>query len=470
MDQTCLFVDNLSDDVVNSDAKRLALLLSALTTSKKLVKYALDYVAHDGTLMIDNGNAKIIDDICKYYKNDAAKACKSKDPKDLLRLAYSILGFCTSECNDEEYFQKILEKQMEFSPTYFMCGENMLPQVLVGLDLDRELLELDDRFYVDSQREAIKHVKHVIEGKYGDFDSEPFAVIHGVDYDTAYKVGRMAAQTKAIKNIATGLAGFMNDLQTTDRYRFSGKWHPFRYRKSIYRKYFQSIAVSLGLIHGFHSAAGFYPRFHGLGIGSPFVILLLLYVLRECPLLSVDSSAPSKNASMGKLYVSEPAYLTIKVENIAAGIGGKGKVWDCPCPYCTAFHEKYPIDYEKAREIFADMPGEKVCKFDDLKNDTPLGQALLFFSEPKDTKLKKEIKVARAGHNYWVFDSMMTKFCKLKKDPDALEQWVNSETVRYMANASKIYADSIPEITEFVEMAEESRAEKRRGTHRRQMQ
>jgi len=357
MDQTFLFVDNLSDDVVNSDKKRLALLLPATATTKKLTQYAKDYVHDGGILVIDNGNAKTIIDICNFYKNDAAKVNKSKDPKELLRLAYTILGHCHSECNDMDYFQSILDKQMSFSPTYFMCGENMLPQILVGLDLDRELLELDDRFYVDSQREAIKIVKNVVNGKYGECVGEPYAVLHGVDFDTAYKVGQMAARTKAIKNIATGLAGYMNDLQTTDRYRYKGKWHSFTYRKQIYRKYFQSVAVSLGFIHGFYSVAGFVPRFHGLGMGSPYAILLLAYALRDCPFFSVDSSAPSKNASVGKLYVSEPAYLTLQANNIAAGIGGKGHKWDCPCPHCTAFHEKYPIDYAKAKEAYDQLPG-----------------------------------------------------------------------------------------------------------------
>lgn len=464
MDQTCLFVDNLSDDVINSDEKRLALLLPATSANKKLAQYALDYVNNSGILFIDNGNAKTITDICNYYKSDAAKACKSKDPKELLRLAYTILGHCTSECNDEEYFQKILGMQMAFSPTYFMCGENLLPQVLVGLDLDRELLDLDDRFYVDSQRDAIKLVKNAISGKYGDCHGEPFAVLHGVDYDTAYKVGRLAAQTEVIKNIATGLTGFMNDQQTTDKYRFGGKWNSFSGRKSIYRKYFQAIAVSLGFIHGFHSVAGFVPRFHGLGIGSPFAILLLMYALRECAFLSVDSSAPSKNASMGKLYVSEPAYLTLQVENIAAGIGGKGKLWDCPCPHCTAFHEKHPIDYEKAKAAYENLPGKTVEKRD-LMHDSPLGQALLFFSEPSDPQLRKEIKVARSGHNYWVINGMMTKISNLKNDPDALESWFRSEAERYMANASKIYAESIPEIMDFMAKAEESRLKKRRDVY-----
>ena len=466
MNQSCIFVDNLSDDVINSDPKRLALLLSAKTTVKKLATYAKDYVNDSGILIIDNGNAKTIGDICKYYKSDAAKVCKSKDPKELLRLAYTILGHCTSECNDIDYFKEILGMQMAFSPTFFMCGENLLPQVLVELDLDRELLELEDRFFVDSQRDTIKLVKNVINGKYGDCTGEPFAVLHAVDYDTAYKVGQLAARSKAIQNIATGLSGFMNDQQTTDKYRFHGKWHPFTTRKAIYRKYFQSVAVSLGFIHGFHSAAGFIPRFHGLGIGAPFAILLLAYALRECSYFSVDSSAPSKNASMGKLYVSEPAYLTIPVENIAAGIGGKGKVWDCPCPHCTAFHKKYPIDYEKAKKAYDDLSKDKIFKHEDLKNDTPLGQALLFFSEPSDTKLRKEIKVARSGHNYWVLDSMMAKISDLKNDPDALDSWFMSEADKYMANASKIYAESIPEIMDFIAKAVDTRLEKRRELYR----
>jgi len=63
---------------------------------------------------------------------------------------------------------------------------------------------------------------------------------------------------------------------------------------------------------------------------------------------------------------------------------------------------------------------------------------------------------------------MMAKFSELNNDPDALESWFRAESDRYMANASKIYAESIPEILDFIEMTEESKSKEWRRQYKKE--
>ncbi len=452
MPRQVLFVDNLNENVLESPVERLALLISALNESKQLLDYAHEFKKSGSVLVADNGNAKVIKDIGDLFCEEAKMACKSKDVDKQKNLAYKILEHCNLACNDVENLKNVLELQKILNPTYFMCGENLTPQVLVDLNLDREELELDDDFYVNSQLGAIEQVKQTIEGKYGGYTGEPFATLHGVDYDTAFKTGSLAGKTGIIKAIATGLAGFMSDRQTTKKYWYQGEWKYFKDRKSIPRKYFQSVAVAMGLIHGYQSITGTPPKFHGLGMGSPIAILLLAYAIYETPFLAVDSSAPAKNASMGKLYVSEPAYLTLNVEKISAGLGGKDRKWDCPCPHCQAFLKKYPLDYENAKKAYKEL-GRKNLKKEDLMNDSPLSKALPLFSDPPDRSLWQEIKCARTGHNYWVIDNLMQQMGELEYEYERLKAWVYNEVEKYKKNASKLYARSVEETIGFIETA-----------------
>lgn len=403
-------------------------------------------------LIADNGNAKIIMQLGKLFHKEAQAAIKEGNLEKQIALAHTVLDQCTSAFNDTTNFTTVLKLQHDLKPDYFMCGENLTPQVLIELNLDREALNLNDAFYVKSQQKTVQRVVKTLRGAYGEYSGEPFATVHGVDYDTAFKVGKLAGKTGVIKAIATGLAGFMNDRQTTNKYRYLGKWCAFEGDRNIPRKYFQSIAVTVGLIRGFKSVTQAAPKFHGLGMGSPIAILLLGFVTYDCPFFAIDSSAPTKNASMGKLYVSEPAYLTLTVEKLARGLSTTN-TWDCPCPHCSKFLQDYPMDYKAARIAFGALKRADITK-DDLMGSTALAKALPLLSDPDDTKFARIIRTARGGHNYWVVDNLLKKIEETRADYATLEAWIYQEVAKYDSHASRLYANSVYEALKFIKKIE----------------
>ena len=347
--------------------------------------------------------------------------------------------------------KQVLAAQASVKPTFFTCLEDLTVPILVQLDVEPEYTGMSRSAFVKLQKRGLKVASDVIQGRLGTVEGIPYATLHAFDYDSAFQVGVQAATVKGLEGIATGLASFLNDRNYINSYILRGRRVWVKGRKNVPQRYIRLLLVTLGLCDGFASKRGVLPRFHGLGAGAPIAMPLLALCGYGSPLLTIDSTAPEKNASIGKLFVSKPAPLTVSVERVAQAIVEGRQTWDCSCSYCTALQRELPFDIESAREYYRANIAPREIEPKDLETDNGIGRYLSILWETRTQPAKRSIYHARVNHSQWAIVEIEPGLREHSGSYAELRSWVGALCEAYKATAAPTFALQIDECLRLID-------------------
>lgn len=358
----------------------------------------------------------------------------SRSPEELQAAYKRLAEDVAKRCGDfvlPEHQQKILAGQAGVEPDFFTCLEDLSIPIMVQLDLEPEYTGLPNSTFVKLQQRGLRIVSDILKEKFGPYQGIPYATIHAFDYDTAFQVGAKAAGIKGLEAISTGLASFMCDNNYTRSYRLKGR--QVELKSNLPRRYLRALLVTLGLLDGFASKRGHLPRFHGLGAGSPILLPLLALCGHGSPCFSVDSTAPEKNASMGKITLNRPCPSMLTVEELAQNLVEGEQTWDCPCPYCAALQRERPFRLTEARKFYKASIAPKKIERRHLVTDDGIGQFLPLCWETKTQPAKKLIYQTRVNHSQWAMTEIVRELRSHSSSYRELRKLVGEQCEAYKA-------------------------------------
>jgi hypothetical protein len=393
----------------------------------------------------------------------AAKAERARPPEDL-RAAYRQLAEDVAKrCGDfvtAEHQQEILAAQASVRPDFFTCLEDLSIPIMVQLDLEPEYTGQPDSAFVKLQQRGLGTASNILKKKFGPFVGLPYATIHGFDYDTAFQVGVKAAGIEGLEAIGTGLASFMSDNNYTKSYRLQGRRVDLK--SNVPRRYLRALLVTLGLLDGFASKRGVLPRFHGLGAGSPILLPLLALCGYGSPYFSLDSTAPEKNASMGKIAFNRPCPSMLGVEELAQTLVEREQTWDCPCPYCAALQSQLPFRLDEARKYYKAAIAPKKIERRHLVTDDGIGQFLSLCWETRTQPAKKLIYQTRVNHSQWAMTEIVRELRGHSSSYGELRKLVGEQCETYKTTVPRPLSLQIDECLKIIDQLRPFQPSRRR--------
>ena len=269
-----------------------------------------------------------------------------------------------------------------------------------------------------------------------------YPVASALSYDTAYDAGEVFAE-HGLRRISMGFGAYMADDHYTDHVIIQDRL--IELEDLMPNRYLRTALAAKGFWDGYRKKAGRPPEaFHFLGLGAPIMIGLVALSSWGTTELTFDATSPIKDAVEGTLYVSKPAYLKIRTQKSALRLAsGKGKSWECPCPFCRDFVKKHPFDYETGSAWYKAKPAAD-AKAADLAPGGALYGAYPLLSEPKGGELRKAVTFTRMGHNHWVLQDIMAELKKNATSLAKLKKHVEGVVSAYEANtASDTFASAV---------------------------
>jgi len=462
------FYANLGDD--NADqlgldiGSREGILLSAPGVSPKTAEVARGLSVRSIPLAADNGNTAVIHFAAGEFLNRARElegeaAKESAAGAGLmsapLRAKYRTLtADIARRCAEfaaPERQRGALASQAAVAPEFFMCLEDLTIPVLISLDVDPAATGRRRSGFVALQRRGLAAVDDVLRGQAGPAVGIPYATLHAYDYDGACQVGAQAAPIEGLQGLAVGLASFLNDRGYTSDYTLKGRRVWVDGRRHVPRRYLRLLLVTLGLLDGFRGQGRPIPRLHGLGGGAPMVLPFLALCAYGSPMLSTDSTSPEKNASMGKLFVSTPAPMTVGIAAVAQALIEERRTWDCPCPGCSALEKLLPKDLPSARGFYRKNIAPKKIENRDLEDAGGIGRFIPLCWEAAAKETRALVKRARSEHNQWAIAEIARGLREHSSTYAQLREWVGSLCRDYSASAQPTYALQFDECLRLVD-------------------
>lgn len=462
------FFANLSDDNAADLARevdpREAVLLSTPTATRRTLETALTIKNRQVPLAADNGNTAAIFRIANEFAMRAEELKQQREletrhtmgrPSAPLRAKFRTLAIDVARrCGEfvlTERQKAVLATQSTVQPDFFTCLEDLTIPVLIQLDVERIYTGLRRSTFVALQDRGLRLVDDVIKGRFGAVVGTPYATLHAFDYDSAYQVGAQSAKIDRLGGIACGLASFLNDRNYVNQYILNGRRIWVKGRRNVPHRYLRMLLVTLGMLDGFASRRSRIPPFHGLGAGAPIVLPLLSLCAYGSPLLSVDSTAPEKNASIGKLFVNKPGPLTVSVTGVAQALLDGRRTWDCPCPYCAALEREIPFDIDAARRYYEAHIAPRKIESDDLRTDDGIGRFLSICWETRNEPAERLIYRARVNHSQWAVTGIARGLRERSASYSELREWVGTQCEAYKATAEPTFALQVEECLRLID-------------------
>jgi len=210
-------------------------------------------------------------------------------------------------------------------------------------------------------------------------------------------------------------------------------------------------SLTLGIINGNSTSI----PFHILGVGTPILIALIGYQLRHSAAVSIDSTAPFKDAYAGKLYGDKRAYMKMDMYRVAASHLIAGTEFNSTTPFFKFFNSEYPGDWDGLRKkmnILPSMNYKHLAK-ELEKNNALLEQYIPFFSKMRagSDEMMLRLRVCRAGHNFWILKRICQNVIKYRRDPVAFKKWIEKQIDRYTKSASYKWSKAVNKTYELTE-------------------
>jgi hypothetical protein len=456
------FVVNLRNETFDDSFRKWltprAYLLAPNRASRAELELARNVRKSRYQLYADNGNFALIGQIVKKYAGDASTLLQAvrKEEKKLRRLARygelskplasriaELAGTAQSEAlkNREKGEAALKKQQLEIRPTRMIGAEDTTMALWLALNLEPEYLPYTRNDYRMINEAVALRAAAEQKSLPAELAGSYYPVASALSYDVAYDAGEVFAEY-GLRRISMGFGAYMADDHYTDHVIIQDRL--IELKDLMPNRYLRTALAAKGFWDGYRKKAGKPPEaFHFLGLGAPIMIGLVALSSWGTTELTFDATSPIKDAVEGTLYVSKPAYLKIRTQKAALRLAsGKGKSWDCPCPFCRDFVKKQPFDYEMGSAWYKAKPAD--AKAADLAPGGALYGAYPLLSEPKGGELRKAVTFARMGHNHWVLQEIMAELKKNATSLSKLKKHIEGVVSAYEANtASETFASAV---------------------------
>lgn len=452
-----VFVSNLKSFTANEEApttfRRDAYLLSEHYTNSGSRALADDARRRRNLLISDNGNYSRMKAVAARFDDrgrallERARLQREAGGVELetMRERRALMTEIARACRDAETttdHEAVLARQLSIDPHYTIGAEDLtIPVWMLCSLLDpafepspaevREHQRRTNRRFAEQQRAL------ATEG----VDVANFLVLHAHDYASARQAGA-AARSIPKAGIALSYGGPMHSKRWIDHVDVAGERHALGRR--LPESYLAAVAITLGATDGH---GGDVPV-HILGLGSPILVALLGGLLGSSPAVSIDSTAPFRDAFAGVIYGSRRAYLKMNMYKVAAWHLVDGRPFRDRSPFFTEFDRRYPADWGALREALGVRANDSVSALArTLKTRGDLLRRYAPYFTPMhgslDDAFEDALRIARSGYNYWVLRNICNAIKARRGDAEALDAWTRRQADRYRRIAHPKWAAAV---------------------------
>lgn len=399
-------------------------------------------------VLADNGNFSSLDDITSKFE-ERSNVIVDEITKTEKKLGHrvrngdlndSLLTECTTLALEvQKASEQItvhgsdpLESQINSFPSHLIGAEDLTVAALVKLNIEPSYLNLGREFFKNLNLSVIQRAANHMERIPRELQYNYYPVASAMSYDNAYDAGEVFAKS-GIEKIAMGFGAYLCDRRKTDFVDFAGKRIEFEER--LPNSYVRAGVVAKGFWEGYTNTRGKAPEaFHFLGLGVPIMLGISALFAWGTSTVTFDATSPIKDAFSGTVYIYKPSFLKAKNTRLCTKLA-KGVIaeWDCPCPFCREFIQKYPFDYVKGTQWFQD--NQREVNDDDLDSGSLISQAYPLFAKLDNNTLGKEIRLARIGHNHWVLNKIMEELSNNSRDLNSLRTYIGNVVENYEKEA-----------------------------------
>lgn len=455
------FISNLSDYTANEaypdTYSRDGYLLSQQYTNTKTKQLAAQVRRRRNLLISDNGNYSRMKTLAKQFGPAGLlllqQAQKEQEEAGQISLETSLareqlmqqIAFASNQTLQNTNYEAVLATQLEIDPHYLIGLEDLTIPVLMLCNLMHPVFNPVAAQIQPFQQKTGQLFAAQVAGDYGGKksldDIAKFMVLHAYDYDSAYQAGQQSLHTPK-DGVAVSYGGPMHSRRWIEQLAIGGQ--QLTLPEKLPEAYLIAQTITLGAING-------HPNnipFHILGVGTPILIALIGYQLRHSSAVSIDSTAPFKDAFIGKLYGEEQAFLKMDMYKLVAYCLIQDAPFTSKSPFYQAFIQKYEHNWTGLQKKLGLTPSSSAKEIaNTLKADLSLLEEFLPFFTTITGRLDKgflqDLRIARAGYNFWVLQRICKKVRRYRGDEDKFKRWIEREIDKYTSVASGKWARTV---------------------------
>ena len=460
------FISNLGpvtlDANIPDTLRRDGYLLSEHYTTSETLKLAAIAHARRNLLISDNGNWTRMNALGRQFSERGnAVLQRARDEFENGRVTQTTLDEraalmteIANTCADALAsldIPDVIATQLKMQPDYMIGLEDFTVPVLVMAGLMDPVFAPQPREIAPYQALTRELFARQVDGQFGFTQALSktalYMVIHACDYASA-KEGAAAARGIVKDGIAISYGAQMASRRWIREIKLGDTVEDLG--ENLPESYIAAHALTLGVVNGH---ADDIP-IHVLGVGTPILIMLIGFLLKNSRAVSIDSSAPMLDAFDGRIYGTKSAFLKMKMYRLAAHCLIDNVPYKSDTPFFKAFESRHPSDWAGLRtQLGVTSSSERREIESRLQND----QALVREYIPFFTNLTSssdpffwDLRVSRTGHNYSVLREIVDHVRRRRSDVPALRKWTEAEIARYAAVGSKKWVRAVEKSFELV--------------------
>lgn len=452
------FISNLKDVTASSafpiTLNRNGYLLSEYYTDDFHEKLAKWVKQRRNLLISDNGNFSRMKKIANAFTTESTQLLKiaqinglNEDiSKERKRLMKKIADACDKALSAQDK-TTIIKNQLKICPDYIIALEDLTIPVFMICGLFDPVFSPNENDIEDYQKKSCNLYTAQREGH---FDSKTklkevfkFHVLHSYDFLSA-KQGSSYVKKLAPDGIAISFGGAMKSNRWVKAWNLGDKTVSFP--EKLPDKYLITASIALGYLEG----NPINTPVHILGVGSPILIALLGLLFHKSKAVSIDSTAPFKDAFQSNLYGSRYGFLKMDMYKVAAYALINNKAYSSNTPYFKDFECVFPHNWSKLRSELGVSSATNVAALAQLLEEekTLVESHIPFFTKMRagNDSLINHLRIARSGHNYWILHNICASVRNRKNKPSLLAKWIDYQLGRYQQTAHPRWAETLKQI------------------------
>ena len=453
------FISNLGAVTLDPDVPETLLrdgyLLSERYTNNATLQLAATARARRNLLISDNGNWTRMSALARRFADAGqelldraeseaeAGALSSSTRQARETLKQEVAQACAAALEDLD-LSELIDTQLRMKPDYLIGLEDFTVPVLMNIGLMHPVFAPEPEEVSAFQARTRTLFTRQRAGEFGFRQSlaqtAMYLVLHAHDYASA-EGAAAAARTVPKDGVAISYGAPMASRRWIGEIRIGNATVDLG--EKLPEPYLAAHALTLGTISGH----GDDTPVHVLGVGTPILIMLLGFLLRHSRAVSVDSSAPMQDAFDGRIYGTRQAFLKMRMYRLAALSLVADVPYESKTPFFRDFNARHPDDWPGLRQKLAVSNNSDPREVERILESD---QALVREHIPFFTRLRSsddpffwDLRVSRAGHNYFVLREIVDHVRRRRDDWSALRAWTEREVNRYTAAGHPKWAKAV---------------------------
>ncbi len=443
------FISNLGPVTLDPDIpdtlRRDGYLLSEHYTSSATLKLAALARARRNLLISDNGNWTRMSAIARQF-NDAGAALLGRAENEVAgggltdqtredrRALIAEVAQACERAQDALDLSAVIDTQLQMQPDYMIGLEDFTVPVLMMIGLMQPVFEPDAAEIMSFQDATRRLFARQMAGEFGFkqalHSTAMFLVLHSFDYASA-KIAAQSARLTQKDGLAISYGAPMASRRWISQIKIEDVVEDLG--ETLPESYLAAHALTLGVVNGHPDDV----PIHILGVGTPILVMMIGFLLKHSRAVSIDSSAPMLDAFDGRIYGTKQAFLKMRMYRLAAISLVADTPYTSNTPFFAAFSARHPSDWAGLRNTLGVMATSDPREIEQILESD---QALVRAHIPFFTRLTSsadpffwDLRVSRAGHNYWVLRKIVDHIRRRRDDWPALRAWTEQEIARYVA-------------------------------------